>query len=154
MLPFLAGERSPYWRPDLRASITGISLHTQPLDILQACLEGVALRFKQIYKLLTRPFREPDEIVTSGGALRLSKVWPQMITDALGHATVECLEPEASSRGAAMIAAEQMGLLASLDDVPVRLGRTTRPVADRPTTYNGMLERDNRLFRSLYPEAK
>ncbi len=152
MFPFLAGERSPYWRPDLRASVMGVSLHTQPLDILQACLEGVALRFKQIYKLLTRPFNQPDEIVSSGGALSRSKVWPQMMSDALGHPLIECLEPEASSRGAAMIAAEQMGLLASLDNVPVRLGRTVRPVAGHPETYDQMLDRDNRLFQALYPQ--
>jgi gluconokinase len=45
MLPYLAGERSPYWRPELRAMINGMSLSTTPVDILQACLETVALRF-------------------------------------------------------------------------------------------------------------
>lgn len=150
MLPFLAGERSPYWRPELRACITGLSLSTKPADILQACLEGVSLRFKQIYKLLTRPFSEPDEIVTSGGALLRSKVWPQMMTDALGHPIVECLEPEASSRGAAMIAAEQMGLLATLDDVPVRLGKTIDPIDGHPELFSEMLDRDNQLFSEIF----
>lgn len=154
MLPFLAGERSPYWRPELRAVITGMSLSTRPADVLQACLESVSLRFRQIYMLLTRPFAEPDEIITSGGALLRSKVWPQMMTDALGHPIVECLEPEASSRGAAMIAAEQMGWLADLDDVPVRLGRTIEPATGHTEQYARMLERDNELFAALYSNKR
>lgn len=150
MLPFLAGERSPYWRPELRAAITGLSLSTRPADILQASLESVALRFRQIYILLRKPFAEPAEIVTSGGALLRSKIWPQMMADALGHPTVECLEPEASSRGAAILAAEQMGLLPDLDHVPVSLGRTISPLDGHSEQYARMLERDNRLFAALY----
>ena len=55
VLPYFAGERSPHWRPDLRAVITGMSLASRPSDILQACLESVAMSFKQIYALLTPP---------------------------------------------------------------------------------------------------
>ena len=62
-------ERSPYWRPELRAAVSGMSLATEPLEILQACLESVALRFKQIYLLLTRPFAAPAQVIASGGAL-------------------------------------------------------------------------------------
>jgi gluconokinase len=42
-LPFLAGERTPYWRGDLRAAIAGLGLDTEPFDILRALLEGVGL---------------------------------------------------------------------------------------------------------------
>jgi gluconokinase len=150
VLPYLAGERSPYWRPDLRGSIAGISLSTSPVDVLQACLESVSLRFKQIYLLLSRPFSVPDEVIASGGALLRSKVWPQMMADALDHAAVECLEPEASSRGAAVIAAEQMGLLSSMDDLPVTLGRTIEPKPEHPAIFDRMLEGDRNLFDSLY----
>lgn len=150
ILPYLAGERSPYWRPELRATITGISLATRPVDILQASLESVSLRFKQIYQLLTRPFPEPDQVVASGGALTSSKVWLQMMADALNHPIEESMVREASSRGAAMIAAEQEGLLSSLDDVPPQLGRTVGPRPESATIYNELLARDLRLFDALY----
>lgn len=150
VLPFLAGERSPYWRPDLRAAITGMSLSTKPSDILQACLESVSLRFRQIYTLLTRPLAAPEQIIASGGALAQSKIWPRMMADALGHSLLECLEPEASSRGAAMLAAEQMGLLSSLDDVPASLGPILQPDERRTAIYQRLLERDTQLFDALY----
>ena len=150
MLPYLAGERSPYWRPDLRAMITGISLSTTPVDILHACLESVSLRFKQIYTLLTRPFAAPEKVVASGGALLRSKVWLQMMTDTLARPIMECLEPEASSRGAALIAAEHMGLLPDLDSVPVRMGAVMEPKSERLQAYEGLLYRDGRLFDMFY----
>jgi len=150
VLPYLAGERSPYWRPDLRASIAGLSLSSSAVDVLQACLESVSLRFKQIYMLLTRPFSVPDEVIASGGALLRSKVWLQMMADALGHPAIECLEPEASSRGAAIVAAEQMGLLSSMDDLPASLGQTIVPRPEREAAYARMLKNDGALFDSLY----
>ena len=54
VLPFLAGERSPYWRADLRGAIAGLSLATEPFDILHASLESISLRFREIYNLLVQ----------------------------------------------------------------------------------------------------
>ena len=150
MLPYLAGERSPYWRPELRATIAGMSLATKPIDILQACLESVSLRFKQIYMLLTRPFAAPAQVVASGGALLRSRVWLQMLGDALGRSVVECLVAEASSRGAAMLAAEQMGLIANIDDVSAKCGETVGPKEGRSAAYQRMFQRDSQLFEALY----
>lgn len=150
VLPFLAGERSPYWQPELRAAIAGMSLSTRPADILQACLEGVALRFRQIYTLLTRPLDAPEQIIASGGALTQSKIWSRMMADALGHSLLSCQEPEASSRGAAMLAAEQMGLLQNLDDVPANMGATLEPNEQRTAIYQRLLERDTQLYDALY----
>jgi len=150
VLPYFAGERSPHWRPDLRAVITGMSLASRPSDILQACLESVAMSFKQIYALLTRPFPAPAQVIASGGALLRSKVWLQMMADALGHPVVASKAAEASSRGAAIIAAEQMGFVGDLDAASPQLGATVHPKPERVRAYQRMLLRDERLFEALY----
>ncbi len=69
------------------------------------------------------------------------------MADALDHAAIECLEPEASSRGAAIIAAEQMGLLSNMDDLPVTLGRTIEPKPEHPAIFDRMLEADRNPLR-------
>src|SRR5215467_12593752 len=38
VLPLFAGERSTKWRADARAAITGMSVHTSPMEILRASL--------------------------------------------------------------------------------------------------------------------
>jgi gluconokinase len=150
MLPYLAGERSPYWRPDLRAAITGMTLATTPLDILQAALEGVSLRFKQIYSILTQTYPAPEKVVASGGALLASKAWAQMMADAIGRPVFECLQPEASSRGAALIAAEQLGIIDNFDTIGAKTGQAFNPSEQNTRAYDRMLTRDLKLFQALY----
>ena len=86
LLPFLAGERSPGWQSKARAAVTGLSLHTRPIEILRASLESVAYRFAKIARLLEPVVPEDREIVASGGALLQSPVWMQIMADVLGQA--------------------------------------------------------------------
>ena len=68
ILPFLAGERAPLWNGDARFALAGASLDTEPITIMRAVLEGVALRFAAIGKLLLE--LAPDaQIIFSGGVL-------------------------------------------------------------------------------------
>lgn len=150
LLPYFSGERSPYWRPDLRAALTGMSVSTTPVDILQAALEGVSLRFRQMYDRLTPLYGTPKEVVTTGGGLQHSPIWPQMMTDALGRETTACLEPEASARGAAMLVAEQLGFIDSIDDVDTRMGETLDADKERCEKFQKLLGRDEALFEKLY----
>ena len=46
VLPFLAGERAPIWNPNAHFALAGAGLHTSPMDILRACLEAAALRYR------------------------------------------------------------------------------------------------------------
>ena len=152
VLPFFSGERSPYWRSDLRAMITGISLSTTPVEILQAMLESVALRFKQIYELLKQSCGEPAEVIASGGALMNSPVWLQMMTDAVAHPIKPCLEAEASSRGAAILAAERMGLISGIEGVPASLGAIVQPDRERIEIYQQLLTRNDQLLHTFYKD--
>lgn len=150
MLPYLLGERSPYWRPDLRAAITGMTVATTPLDILQAALEGVSLLFKQIYSILTQTYPVPRQVIASGGALLASTPWVRMMAEAIGRPVIRCLEWEASSRGAALIAAEQLGMIDSFDRVPTELGEQVTPSPENTKLYDQMLSRHLRLFHALF----
>lgn len=104
-LPLLGGERSLGWHPDARGAIAGLTFETEPLDLLQAALEGVAYRFAEIADLL------PDvtEVVATGGALDANPGWGQILADVLGR-TVYRGEAEGSARGAALVAFERLGI--------------------------------------------
>src|SRR5207245_215583 len=73
VLPFLAGERAPGWRADRRAAITGLSLDTTALDVVQAALEAVALRLALVYALLAPRAAADHLVVASGGAISHSR---------------------------------------------------------------------------------
>jgi gluconokinase len=152
MLPLFAGERSTKWRADARAAITGMSLTTGPIEILRASLESVALRFRNIYDVMSRVLGAPKEVVASGGALLHSSAWTQMMADALGMPVTLCAEPEATSRGAALLALERLGLIKNVDEMAPRLGDVHQPRAEYRSIYADLQARQRLLFQKLFPE--
>jgi len=151
-LPFLGGERSIGWRPDARATLHGLNLATTPLDIWQAGMEAVALRFALVAEVLQREFPQAEEIIASGGALGQSPVWAQMIADALGHPIMLSAVSEASSRGAALVALRAVGLVEDEADAPAPPGRVLEPDPIRHAAYRRALERQQELYRRLFGE--
>lgn len=149
VLPFWAGERSPGWHLDARATITGMNLHTTPLDILRASLEAVAYTFADVMDRLQGRFPEAREIVASGGAILHSPTWVQIMADVFGCPVSISEVGEASSRGAAILALDSLGLIGGLADVPLYLGRNYRPVPERHDAYQKARKRYEALYQTL-----
>ena len=150
MLPFLAGERSPYWPLRARGAVVGMTLATDPLDLLQAGLEAVAQRFALIWDEVREAVPGIGEIVASGGALLRSPAWMQIVADVLGHEVVASAEPEGSSRGAALIALERLGA-ARAEDVPAPLGAVVSPDPERHARYREARARHLEVEAALGP---
>lgn len=153
ILPLFAGERSTKWRGHARAAITGMSLHTEPVNILQAALESVSLRFREIYELMVTRIGEPAEVVASGGALLKSPAWTQMMADALKRPVRPCLEPEASGRGAALLALERFGAIRHISDLPAEIDRAREPRTECAEVYDQLLGNQRKLYRKLFEEV-
>jgi gluconokinase len=122
------------------------------VEILHAALESVALRFRNVYEAMEKAFGAPRELVGSGSALLHSQVWAQMMTDTLCHTMCLCLEPEATSRGAALLALERLGALGNLSEAEVRFGGTLKPDPARTELYVAALALQRRLYRKLFEE--
>jgi gluconokinase len=149
VLPFLAGERSPGWAAAARGAIVGLTLATQPAHILRAGLEAVAYRFALIHQRLDA-VAAPDAVaVASGGALLGSPVWMDIMADVLGRTVVASGEREASSRGAALLALEALGLLPDIAAVPTKLGPVHQPDAARHARYQEAIARQVHLYDLL-----
>lgn len=148
-LPMIAGERSPGWRADARAALTGLSLTTQPAEILLAGLEAVAYRLGLVWQLLLPHAPDCRRIVGSGGGLLASPFWMQTIADVLNQPLIASQEHEASSRGAALLVLEALGRL-SLADVSYALGTIFEPDAQRHEIYTRARRRQQELYRKLY----
>jgi len=153
LLPFLAGERSPGWAPVARGAVVGLTLATQPIDLLRAGLEAVALRFALLADLLGREVPAPHQIVATGGALLRSPAWTQIVADALGQRLVASGEAEASSRGAALLALVALGALPNLEAAPASLGATYEPDPAHHAVYRAALARQQDLYARLIAPA-
>ncbi|MFN7995041.1 MAG: gluconokinase [Bryobacteraceae bacterium] len=152
VLPLFAGERSTKWRAEARAAIAGLSVHTSPMEILQASLESVALRFRNIYDIMEQQLGPPTEVIASGGALLHSPAWTRMMADALGQPVRMCIEKEATGRGAALLALERLGAIAGARDVPARMGAVYPPEPAHKPVYDRELAAQRRLYTKLFEE--
>jgi gluconokinase len=152
VLPFLAGERSPYWNLNARAGVFGMTLDTEPIEIARAALEAVAYRFGLIYISLKHTTTELQGIIGSGAGLLNSPAWMQIMTDVLGEPMAVSAVPEASSRGAALLALQAMGALSDLSSTPAPLGATYLPNQHNNRTYRTAMERQQELYRRVIAE--
>ncbi len=150
VLPFFSGERTPYWRGDLRAAITGLSFSTEPFHILQALLEGVSLGFGEIYRLLASQPGTAQEVIASGGALLKSPGWTQMMADALGRPVIACTEAETSCRGAALWAMEQAGIIGNISDLPASTGGVFQPRPEAREQFRRLRDAQSALYEKLF----
>ncbi|MEG1858542.1 MAG: FGGY-family carbohydrate kinase, partial [Pseudoflavonifractor sp.] len=86
-------------------------------DLYYGAMQGVLFNLLQCYEVLSGLNGIPETIKLSGGILR-SPVWTQMCADVFGH-DMECPDMEqASMSGAAALALELGGVLASSQDFP------------------------------------
>ena len=107
-LPYLSGERFPFFDADVRAAFVGLDATHRRADLYYAVLEGVGHAIRANLAALD-PHGTARLRLAGGGAT--SAVWPQMLADLLGRPLSVPDDPEnATALGAFLIAAEALGL--------------------------------------------
>ncbi|HEX8195809.1 MAG TPA: gluconokinase [Pyrinomonadaceae bacterium] len=148
-LPFLAGERSTNWNAAARGAILGLNSATDPVEIAQAALEAIAYRFAAIFEQLNETC-EIREVIASGGALRESPVWTQIICDTLNKPMFLPDEREASSRGAVLFALEKAGMIRNISDFPTDKGQAFLPDDEKHKIYQSAKQRQEKFYGLIY----
>jgi len=151
VLPFWAGERSPNWRGDARAVLTGLSLSTQPAQLLRAAMEAITYQLVAVAAAMQRVVPRPEAVIATGGQLTHSPGWSQMLADALNLRVTTSPEPEASSRGAALLVLHALGKLPKLWSSSPGRGRSYRPRAAPHARYERARRRQQHLYALLFP---
>ena len=148
ILPFWSGERSPGWSTDARGTIFGLRQQTTPVEIMRAALESIAYRFALITRALDQ-IAPGAAIFAAGNALRASRVWLQIIADVLGRPLMFGGTAEASIRGAALLALEAVGKIATIEEDSVAVEQVFEPDMTRHARYQQGLARQEELYERL-----
>lgn len=124
-LPFLAGERAPYWNANARGVFFGLSLAHGKNHMIRAVLEGVMYRIHSVAEALEGLVGRPREIRASGGFAR-SSFWRQMLADVTGTPLSVPDAIEASGLGAAQLGLFAMGEVKDFSGVHEWVRASTR----------------------------
>ncbi|WP_438431320.1 glycerol kinase GlpK [Gorillibacterium sp. sgz500922] len=109
-VPAFNGLGTPYWNPDARGMITGISRGTRREHIVRAALEAVAYQTADVIRAMESESGIPlSELRADGGMVR-NRFLMQFQADILGRAVSLPEEPETTALGAAYLAGLQVGL--------------------------------------------
>jgi gluconokinase len=112
ILPFWVEERAPTWPERIPGVIHGLNQSTTAPEIARATATAVFYRIGQIIAEIERSLGRMKRIIVSGGILH-SKASVALLADAIGRDVEISREPEASIRGAAVYALEQLGVKVS-----------------------------------------
>jgi xylulokinase len=147
-LPYLQGERAPIWDSAARGAFVGLRRQHGPEHGARAVLEGVAMSVRHVLET-TDALHGPDAALRVTGGSSRAALWNQIRADVTGL-RVEVLEQtDASTLGAAMLAAMGAGLYESLADAGamVHVRAVHAPDAARGATYGALYA----AYRALYP---
>jgi len=150
-LPYLNGERAPLWDTTARAAFVGL-MRTHTLgDGGRAVMEGVAMSARHILELCGVTPGASRTIRLAGGGTK-SDVWNQIRADVLQSPVELIQQANATTLGAAMLAAVGAGLYADLAHAAVMIDIQKRyaPTPDLAGYYQTLYDR----FRALYPLLK
>lgn len=149
--PYLAGEFSPHWDPELRGDLIGLSFRHGRAEIARGVMEGVAYSIRDAAQLLSERGSSFERARLIGGGA-MSRVWPQILSDVLGCVLVVPEETDAAF-GAAMIAAVgtgEYGSFAEAVSACTRIGRSIAPDPERHALYSDLYA----LYRGSQPSLR
>lgn len=152
-LPYLTGERAPYWNPNARGVFFGIQLSHQREHFIRAVLEGVVFSIFSVAIALRDLAGPANEIYASGGFAR-SAVWRQILSDVTGKELLVPEVSEASALGAAVLALYATGHIKSFDEVKswVHITHRHKPNCENSEVYLELYDMYERLYDKLEPE--
>lgn len=153
--PYLKGERSPYWDPDLRGDFIGISdLHTRE-HFMRAILEGVAFSLLDCASLIDETGVPVRTATLVGGGARIV-LWRRIVCDVLDRALRIPRIPSVyiATYGAALLAGYATGTYRDLEEVKSIAGasnETIEPNTGHTVRYRELFSIYREVTRALQP---
>ncbi|GAB2461799.1 glycerol kinase GlpK [Comamonas humi] len=137
MVPAFTGLGAPYWKPDARGTITGITRGTTLAHIARAALESIAYQSAALLSAMSRDAtaaggRPVSELRVDGGAC-VNDLLMQFQADLLGIPVVRPACVETTALGAAFLAGLSSDVYAGTDEIATlwRADRRFHPTLGR-----------------------
>jgi glycerol kinase len=157
MVPAFTGLGAPYWQPDSRGSIVGLTRGTTMAHIARAALESIAFQSTALLDAMSRDAVAAGGVAVSelrvdGGAC-VNDLLMQIQADLLGIPVVRPAVIETTALGAAYLAGLHTGLYGGLDELSAqwRTERVFQPQWSREHAAAHMAQWEHAVRQTVAP---
>jgi glycerol kinase len=116
LVPAFTGLGAPYWDPDARGALLGLTRSTGIAEIARATLEAVAFQTRDLMGAMAEDALIPTELRVDGGMV-VNNWLAQNLADMLQLPVVRPHTVETTALGAALLAGLTAGVFQSLEDI-------------------------------------
>lgn len=115
MVPAFTGLGAPYWSPDARGAIYGITRNTGPEHFIRAALEAVAYQTNDLISAMAQDGVSPTNLKVDGG-MAANNWLMQFLSDIIDITVERPSQLETTALGAAMLAGVADGRFSAIED--------------------------------------
>ncbi len=126
VIPAFVGLGSPYWRSDVRGSITGITRGTTRAHLIRATLESVAHQTADVLEVMTNRGQWKIHELQVDGGMTANPFLMQFQADLLGIPVLASHDTDLTCWGTAKLAGRKLGFWKSEPGLELRKSHYTR----------------------------
>ena len=116
VVPAFSGMGAPYWRPDVRGLITGLTRNSDWKDLVRAVVESVAYQSYDLFNAMKKDGLKP-KIVKIDGGMVANNWFSQFLSDIINLNVIRPKILETTALGVAYFAGYQIGEYKSLNEI-------------------------------------
>ena len=116
LVPAFTGLGAPYWNPNSRGVICGLTRDTSQKEIVRATLESVAYQSNDLFNAMKNDGVNPNLIIVDGGMVK-NNWFSQFLSDVIDTKVIRPKVQETTALGAAFMAGLRIGIYNSLNDI-------------------------------------
>ncbi|MCB6178369.1 glycerol kinase GlpK [Rhodobacter sp. Har01] len=117
LVPAFTGLGAPYWRPDCRGAIFGLTRNSGPAELARAALESVGFQTRDLLQAMRADWgAAADGVLRVDGGMTASDWTMQFLADILGAPVDRPVVTETTALGAAYLAGFQAGVCPPPED--------------------------------------
>ncbi|MBJ2153815.1 glycerol kinase GlpK [Paracoccus sp. IB05] len=117
LVPAFTGLGAPYWRPDCRGAIYGLTRNSGPAEFARAALQSVGYQTRDLLEAMRADWgTDAEGVLRVDGGMSASEGAMQFLSDILGAPVDRPEVTETTALGAAYLAGFQAGLLPGPED--------------------------------------
>ena len=116
IVPAFTGLGAPYWNPDARGIITGLTRNTDWKNLVRAVIESVAYQSYDLFDAMRKDGSRPKIIKVDGGMVA-NNWFAQFLSDVLNTKVLRPMIEETTALGVAFFAGYQAGEFKSFKEI-------------------------------------